>query len=365
LIRLFGEPAFQRLPALLAHFATAFPASEKPMEPRATNHSLPLTAERASMNRPAAVEVDGLSLHYGSRKALDSLSFAVPRKEIFGVLGPNGGGKTSLFRILATQILPDSGHAVVSDFDVVSNPREVRRRIGVVFQSQTLDRKLTAAENLRYQGQLYGLRGPALRARIDQVLTALDLSDRKDDRVETLSGGQRRRIELAKGMLHHPELLLLDEPSTGLDPGARLSLWTHLRLLQSSDGVTILLTTHLLDEAEKCDRLAILDQGRLVAYGTPEFLKGEIGGEVIVVDTPEPESLRGRLQQRFGVEATAIGGIVRFEHLQGHEFIPHLVEAFPGEIQSVRISKPTLEDVFIRRTGRQFLEDGASSSTMR
>jgi len=316
------------------------------------------------MNRAAAVEVDHLSLQYGSRKALDDLSFTVQRGEIFGLLGPNGGGKTSLFRVLATLVPPNSGRATVAGRDVVREAREVRRRIGVVFQAQNLDRKLTPAENLRHQGHLYGLRGAGLRARIDQILTHLDLQDRKNELVETLSGGQRRRVELAKGLLHRPELLLLDEPSTGLDPGARLSLWTYLRSLQSSDAVTILLTTHLLDEAEKCDRLTILDQGRLVACGTPETLKGEIGGEVILVDTSAPEVLREQLRQRFALEAVVIGGRLRFEHPRGHEFIPQLVEAFPGEIQAVRVSKPTLEDVFIRRTGHQFWEDGPSSDRM-
>ena len=331
------------------------------MEPVAIRHTDPIPAKREEMNGAAAVEAQGVCLNYGSRVAIDDLSFSVQRGEIFGVLGPNGGGKTSLFRVLATLLPPNAGRAFVSGYDVVRDSRQVRCRIGVVFQAQNLDRKLTAAENLRYHGHLYGLRGVALRTRIDQILIDLKLEDRKNHLVETLSGGQRRRVELAKGLLHHPELLLLDEPSTGLDPGARLSLWTHLRTLQQRDGVTILLTTHLLDEAERCDRLAIVDRGRLVACDAPEALKEEIGGEVILVDTSEPEMLRERLRQRFDLKASVIGGKLRLEHLHGHEFIPQLVEAFPGEIQAVRVSKPTLEDVFIRRTGRQFLEDGLSS----
>ncbi|MBI3933745.1 MAG: ATP-binding cassette domain-containing protein [Acidobacteria bacterium] len=317
------------------------------------------------MNGAAAVNVEALELYYGSRKALDGLNFTVQPGEIFGLLGPNGGGKTTLFRVLATLVPPSSGHAVVCGRDVVRESFEVRRRIGVVFQAQNLDRKLTAAENLRYQGHLYGLRGAALRTRMDQLLTQLDLRDRKNDLVETLSGGQRRRVELAKGLLHRPELLLLDEPSAGLDPGARISLWSYLRSLQSSDGVTILLTTHLLDEADQCGRLAILDLGRIVASGTPDSLKGEIGGEVILVDTPQPETLRERLQQRFSLGATVLGGKLRFEHPRGHEFIPQLVETFPGEIQSVRVSKPTLEDVFLHRTGHPFWEDGSFNDRKR
>jgi ABC-2 type transport system ATP-binding protein len=304
-----------------------------------------------------AVSISDLSVQYGDTKALDHLSFEVQPGEIFGLLGPNGGGKTTLFRVLATLLPPRSGHASVFGQDVVRDSREVRRRIGVVFQAPNLDRKLTPAENLRHQGNLYGMRGKALRARIDQVLAKLDLLDRKDVLVETLSGGQRRRVEVAKGLLHGPELLLLDEPSTGLDPGARISLWSYLKSLQKSDGVTILLTTHLLDEAEKCDRLAILDHGRIVATGTPDALKSEIGGEVIQVDASQPEALRAGLLERFAVEAALMGGGLRFEHPRGHAFIPQLVEAFPGEIQSVRVSKPTLEDVFIRRTGHDFSED--------
>jgi len=310
------------------------------------------------MNSGAAVEISSLSLHYGSRKALDGISFSVGAGEIFGLLGPNGGGKTSLFRVLATLIPPTSGSAAVFGLDVARNTRDIRGLSGVVFQAQNLDKKLTAAENLRHQGHLYGLTGAVLRSRIDEILAKLDLKDRKDDLVETLSGGQRRRVELAKGLLHRPRLLLLDEPSTGLDPGARRSLWDHLRALQANDHVTVLLTTHLLEEAEKCDRLAILDQGHVVASGTPDSLKAEIGGEVILVDTRDPDTLRTQIQQRFSLEANSFAGKVRFEHPRGHEFIPRLIEAFPGEIQAVRVAKPTLEDVFLHKTGREFSENG-------
>lgn len=312
------------------------------------------------MSGVAAIQAENLRLLYGQRIALDGVSFSVRTGEIFGLLGPNGGGKSSLFRVLSTLLPPSGGAASVAGFDVVRQARQVRSRIGIVFQAQNLDRELTAAENLRHQGHLYGLRGMQLRTRIDQILAQLGLLDRKDDLVKTLSGGQRRRVELAKGLLHQPSVLLLDEPSTGLDPAARLTLWNDLRALRDAGGVAILLATHLLEEAEHCDRLAILDRGRVVASGTPEKLKADIGGEVIVVDTPQPEVLRDRLQQRFSLQATALGGKLRFEHPRGHEFIPQLVEAFPGEIQAVRVSKPTLEDVFLHRTGRLFGENGAA-----
>ena len=311
------------------------------------------------MISPAAAEVQDLSRSYGSRKALDGVSFVVDRGEIFGLLGPNGGGKTTLFRILSTLLPPSSGRAAIFGHDVVRQAQEVRRRVGVVFQGQNLDRKLTAAENLAQQGHLYGMRGKALRERIERLLADLELGDRKNDLVETLSGGQRRRVEVAKGLLHEPALLLLDEPSTGLDPGVRRALWDALRAARAAEGVTILLTTHLLEEAEQCDRLAILDQGKLVALGTPDSLKQEIGGEVVLVNAHQPEALRDQLQQRFAVDATVLGNRLRFEHARGHEFIPQLVEAFPGEIQSVTVAKPTLEDVFFRRTGRPFWESSS------
>jgi ABC-2 type transport system ATP-binding protein len=311
---------------------------------------------QSSPSETAAVELSDVGLSYGTRQALAGLSFAVRPGEIFGLLGPNGGGKTSLFRILATLIPSDAGRAAVFGMDVARRPQQVRARIGVVFQAQNLDRKLTVFENLRHQGHLYGLRGSPLRSRIDALLARMELLDRRNDLAETLSGGQRRRIELAKGLLHQPALLLLDEPTTSLDPGARRALWNDLRALRASEGATVLFTTHLLEEADGCDRLAILDRGRLVACGTPEALKSQISGEVILIDTPEPELLRERLRQRFSLASAVLGGQLRLEHPQGHAFVPQLIEAFPGEVQAARVSKPTLEDVFIRSTGRSFSE---------
>ena len=313
------------------------------------------------MKSAATVEIRELTRYYGDRKALNGVSFDVQEGEIFGFLGPNGGGKTSLLRILSTLLVPSSGRAMIFGLDVARQPQEVRRRIGIVFQAQNVDGKLTSAENLRHQGHLYGLRGQKLKQRIQHVLTRVGLADRSNDLVETLSGGLRRRLELAKGLLHQPGLLLLDEPSTGLDPGVRRGLWEYLTLLRSQEGVTILLTTHLLEEAERCDRLAILHQGELMASGTVDSLKNEVGAEVVLLETQEPEALREQLREKFALEATFLGGKVRFEHPRGHEFVSRLVEAFPGEIQSVTVSKPTLEDLFIRRTGHQFWENSAPS----
>jgi ABC-2 type transport system ATP-binding protein len=309
------------------------------------------------MAAPPVVDVRDLRRSYGERQALAGVSFDVRDGEIFGLLGPNGGGKTTLLRILATLLPPSSGSAAVFGLDVSGDAGAVRRRIGVVFQSKHVDGKLTAAENLRHHGHLYGLRGRELKERIERSLTRFGLTDRQSDLVETLSGGLRRRLELAKGLLHQPGLLLLDEPSTGLDPGARRDLWDHLMRLRgeaANRSLTVIVSTHLLDEAERCDRLVILNQGQIVAAGSPDALKGEIGAEVILVETSDPQRILPLLKQRFAVEASIVGGKIRFEHPRGHEFILQLVEAFPGEIQSATVSKPTLEDVFLHRTGHQF-----------
>jgi ABC-2 type transport system ATP-binding protein len=286
--------------------------------------------------------------------ALDLISFDVRTAEIFGLLGPNGSGKTTLFRILSTLMVPGSGRARVADFDPVTQPNEVRRRIGVVAQAQSVDVKLTAAENLMHQGHLYGLSGARLKRRISEMLERVGLSDRANDLVETLSGGMQRRVELAKGLMHRPSVLLLDEPTTGLDPGARRDLWIYLDSLREHEGVTVLVTTHLMEEAERCNRLAILSHGKLVGLGTPAELKSEIGGDVIQFESEHPAALAERILQRFGIVSSVDENVVRLERPQGHRFAADVMEAFPGEIQSVNISRPTLEDVFVNRTGHRF-----------
>jgi len=291
---------------------------------------------------------------YGERAALNGVSFEVRPAELFGLLGPNGSGKTTMFRILSTLMVPVGGRAVILGHDAARDPSRLRREIGVVFQAQSIDLKLTAAENLRHQGHLYGLHGPALRSRIKEMLDRVGLSDRPKDKAETFSGGMQRRLELAKGLLHGPRVLLLDEPTTGLDPGARRDVWQYLRTLRDEEQVTVLVTTHLMEEAERCDRLAILNEGKLVALGTPSELKQEIGGDVIVLEAKEADSLAMRIHTRFEVEVRVVDGQVRIERANGHRFVTDIVEAFPGEVDSVSIAKPSLEDVFIRRTGHRF-----------
>ena len=306
-----------------------------------------------------AVEVSECAFCYGKAPALLGVSFQVPQGSIFGLLGPNGSGKTTLFRILSTLLLPDAGRAALFGLDVARQPLAARRQVGVVFQTQSLDPRLSVEENLRHQGHMYGLRGGALAARIGEVLGKVGLSDRRKDRVATLSGGLRRRADLAKGLLHRPKLLLLDEPSTGVDPAARIGFWRYLRDLRRSDGVTVLLTTHLLDEADRCDRLAILDHGQLVREGPPSRLKAEIGADVVTLETGAASQVATGLAEEFGVPAPLVSGRrIRFEHARGAEWSARLMQRFGEQIESVKVSRPSLEDVFLHHTGRGFGTEG-------
>lgn len=303
----------------------------------------------------STISVENLVHRYENRTALNGVSFDVRPAELFGLLGPNGSGKTTLFRILTTLMIPTAGRALIMGCDAAQEPARLRRQIGVVFQAQSVDLKLTAFENLWHQGHLYGLRGSSLNARIQEVLSRVGLADRAKELVETFSGGMQRRIELAKGLLHHPGVLLLDEPTTGLDPGARRDLWQYLQMLRDEEQVSVLVTTHLMEEAERCDRLAILNEGNVVALGTPAELKSEIGGDVVLLDAAHDAGvLAERLRARFHVETTVLDNQVRIERENAHRFVTEVVEAFPGEIEALSISKPALEDVFIRRTGHKF-----------
>lgn len=304
----------------------------------------------------SALTVTHLSHRYGERVALDRVSLQVVSHEIFGLLGPNGGGKTTLFRILSTLVRPTSGGATILGLDLLRDRGTLRSRLGVLFQAPSLDKKLKVRENLAHQGHLYGLVGGALRERIEHLLFEFNLTDRANDLVETLSGGLQRRVEIAKSLLHRPDILLLDEPSTGLDPGARIDLWQTLYRLRDEQRVTVLLTTHLMEEAARCDRIAILDRGRIVALDTPANLCAEIGGEVISARAQNATWLGERIASSLGVEISVLNNEVRIEQPDGASFISRLVAAFPGEIDSVTLAKPTLEDVFIAKTGRRLSE---------
>lgn len=310
----------------------------------------------------SAIATSNINHWYGARHALRDFSLQIDAGEIFAVLGPNGGGKTTLFRLLSTLIPLRSGSAHVAGFDLASQTAAVRTQIGVVFQSPSLDKKLSVLENLLYAGRIYGLHGRDLRFRATAMLQQVGLADRAAERVEKLSGGLRRRVEIAKGLLHQPRLLLLDEPSTGLDPLARADMWNYLEHLRTATGMTIVFTTHLLEEAERADRIALVSQGSLIALGTPDELRATVGGDTIVIETELPEQLAKQIETELGFAAQVVDGCVRLEQPEGHRLVARLVEAFPGQVQSIRLGKPTLEDVFIARTGHRFWQAEAVES---
>ena len=299
----------------------------------------------------SAVETESLCRDFAARRALDQVSLSVPEGEMFGLLGPNGSGKTTLFRILSTLLSPTSGSARVAGYDVTRQAVQVREHLGVVFQSPALDPQLTVAENLRCAGNLYGLGGADLDGRLQKAAEAMDVRDRLDDLVQTLSGGLQRRVEIAKCLLPRPRVLLLDEPSTGLDPAARAGLRDLLAGLRRESGVTIVMTTHLLDEAEACDRVAVLHRGRLIAGGEPSALRAKLGAEVAVICSRDPQSIAERLRRESGWSVQVRDGKVRVALPAGDNGAARLVAMMAGAADSVTVGRPTLEDVFLDLTG--------------
>ncbi|QSR84261.1 ABC transporter ATP-binding protein [Methylacidimicrobium sp. B4] len=311
--------------------------------------------------REIALSVEALSYAYGNRKVLDLVSFQVEKGELIGILGPNGSGKTTLFRLLSTLYVAPPGMITLADCFYPMQAAAARRRMGVVFQSPSLDKKLTVAENLVHQGHLYGLRGSALRGRVGELLRLFGLEERSGDLVETLSGGQQRRVEVAKALLHEPELLLLDEPSTGIDPAARRDFWRHLFALKEQKGLTILVTTHLLDEAERCDRLLILDQGKRVAWDTPGRLRALIPGSVLTIRSPKLAEIEEELRRLWpGCIVRRADGALRIEPRaeestgEAMRDAADLLQRFGGDVTALTVSQPSLEDVFLHLTGHQF-----------
>lgn len=314
------------------------------------------------MTRPA-IKISSLRHEYapGKKKkspvrkaALDGIDFEVAAGEMFGLLGPNGSGKTTLFRILSTALFPTSGEVVMAGHNLRTEASLIREKMGVVFQSPCLDARLTVRENLIHQGYVFGLCGAGLKKRVDEMMENLKIEDYAQELAGSLSGGLKRRTELAKGLLHKPEILLLDEPSTGLDPGARMDLWRYLKSLREETGLTLLVTTHLMEEAEQCSRVGILQAGKLVRIGAPAELKREVRGDVISVRSRDAEKLKKAVLETFQLDARLIEDELQIEHAEGARFVARLVEAFPGMIESVTFRKPTLEDVFIHHTGHRF-----------
>ena len=298
-----------------------------------------------------SVQVHKITHRYNQKPVLQEVSFVVPHGILFGLLGPNGSGKTTLFRILSTLLHPSKGYACIEGLHTVKQAEEVRKQLGVIFQQPALDGDLTVLENLRFHGALYGLHGTPLHQRLQEVLQQFQLTERAHDRVSTLSGGLQRRVDLARGLLHRPKVLLLDEPTTGLDPLARRTFWDLLMRLRKTEGITMLVATHLMEEAESCDQLVILHQGKVVASGTPETLKAQLGGETLWIETPYPETLAQKLQTMFNVPVRIIGSRVQISHPEAHRLLSTIYEHFEDLISSAMIRKPTLEDVFMVLTG--------------
>jgi len=299
----------------------------------------------------SAIAVRELHKRFGDIHAVRGVEFDVAPGEVFGFLGPNGAGKTTTINMLCTLVKPTSGSATVAGYDVVHARDDVRRHIGLVFQDPTLDSYLTGAQNLKLHAELYGVQRDLVEPRMRQVLTMVGLWDRKDTPVGTYSGGMRRRLEIARGLMHSPRVLFLDEPTIGLDPQTRRSIWNYIRELKQSEEITIFMTTHYMDEAEWCDRIAIMDHGEIVALDAPETLKAGIGTDRIVIHTDDNEAAIAELAQRFGIEAQIAEGAVIFGVPSGEQFVPRLFAELDVPINSVSVSRPTLDDVFMSYTG--------------
>ena len=310
----------------------------------------------------SAIEVAQLTKRFGDFTAVDGISFEVPRGEIFGFLGPNGAGKTTTISMLCTLLKPTSGRATIGGFDVARQSSQVRREIGIVFQDTTLDDRLTARENLVFHGEVYGMSRADIATRAADVLQRVGLTDRAADRVQTFSGGMKRRLEIARGLMHSPTALFLDEPTVGLDPQSRRGLWSYAQSLRDSEGVTIFLTTHYMDEAEACDRIAVIDNGQIIALDTPSGLKGRLGGDVVTVSGADNQRLAAEIKQRFEIDARVEAQGLEFRVDRGDQFVPTLFARLETPIETVQVRRPTLDDVFVELTGHQIRDTGAGEA---
>jgi ABC-2 type transport system ATP-binding protein len=313
----------------------------------------------------SAIEVQDLRKRFGDVEAVRGVTFTVAAGEVFGFLGPNGAGKTTTINMLCTLARPSDGTARVAGHDVASERDDVRRHIGLVFQDPTLDGYLTAAQNLKLHAELYGVESDLVPARMRQVLEMVGLWERRDAKVMTFSGGMRRRLEIARGLMHSPRVLFLDEPTIGLDPQTRASIWGYIRELKEREEITIFMTTHYMDEAEFCDRIAIMDHGEIVALDTPAALKAHVGADRIRIETADDEAAIAALDERFGLEATVSEGAVTFYVTDGAEFVPRLFAELGVEITSVNLSRPSLDDVFMSFTGNTIRDAEESPSAAR
>ncbi len=325
--------------------------------------------EAAPAGAGAIIEVERLTRDFDGLRAVDEVSFTVGRKEIFGFLGPNGAGKTTTISMLCTLLKPTAGRGVLNGYDIITQQDAVRQSIGIVFQDPTLDDQLTARENLEFHAMLYNVPRNERDERASRVLEMVGLSERARDKVETFSGGMKRRLEIARGLMHYPHVLFLDEPTIGLDPQTRSSIWEHVHELKQQYDITVFLTTHYMDEAENCDRIAIIDHGKIVALDTPGNLKHGIGGDIITLHAVDAVAARDEIKEIFGFDASVIEGAgeanapaeksIRLEVPNGRTVLPQLVRRLSTEIISVSVREPTLDDVFLSLTGRQIREESA------
>jgi len=307
------------------------------------------------------VEVRGLQKRYGQIEAVRGIDLTVEPGEIFGFLGPNGAGKTTTISILCTLVRKTAGDAFVAGIDVDTDPSGVRSRIGLVFQDPSLDAQLTGRENLELHGQIYGVPGALRKQRIKELLEVVELTDRADSMVMTYSGGMKRRLEIARGVLHHPQVLFLDEPTLGLDPQTRKKIWEYLHAVRKREGITLFMTTHYMDEAEYCDRIAIIDKGEIVALGTPSQLKSKVGGDVITVTLADPRAAAAEIQERFSLAALMDDGSLRLEVPDGAAFLPRLVRELTVPVDTVSLRRPSLDDVFLKLTGHAIREEAGTN----
>jgi len=308
------------------------------------------------------ISVEELTKKFKNLIAVNQVSFKVNEGEIFGFLGPNGAGKTTTINMLCTLLSPTSGRAVLNGYDVTKERNKVRQCIGLVFQDPSLDDWLTAKENLEFHALIYNIESKAAKRRIDQILKIVELSDRKNDLVLNFSGGMKRRLEIARGLIHYPRVLFLDEPTLGLDPQTRNRIWEYIRDLLKREKITIFLTTHYMDEAENCNRIAIIDRGKIIAMDTPENLKKEVRGDIITVETTDNKSLTNEIENRYGKKVFFYDNKIQFEIDDSERFIPQFIRESKEDILSISARKPTLDDVFLSLTGRKIRDESASAT---
>ena len=308
------------------------------------------------------IEVENLIKKFGDLVAVNDISFNVAPGEIFGFLGPNGAGKTTTINILCTLTKPTSGRASIAGLDVVHKQSQVRQQIGLVFQDPSLDERLSALQNLRFHALVYSVPASVREPRIEQMLRMMELWDKRNNKVQTFSGGMKRRLELARGLLHHPGVLFLDEPTLGLDPQTRNRMWEYILELRRQEGTTIFLTTHYMDEADKADRIAVIDLGKLIAMDTPAKLKRMVGKDIVSLKTDDNDRAVAEIRTRYQIEARHDGDGLCFEVANGEEFLPVFLREFSTRIVSVSMRRPSLDDVFLKLTGREIREEEVSDT---